>query len=125
MQIAVHQDDRRAQGLPHAAGEGHLRAEVAAVRDHGDALVAPSDIEQNLFGVVGTVVVDEDDLVLGRDLREDFRQPAVHLADVVRIPVAGHHYRNQLVGQHGETLASCATIISATCSAVSPFFARR
>ena len=64
LQIAIHQHDGVAEGLPQAGSEGHLGTEVARVRDHGDARIGGGDFEEQLLGVVGAGVVDEDDLVV-------------------------------------------------------------
>jgi hypothetical protein len=66
-----------------------LGAEVPGVVDDGHVGVAGDERGQDLLGVVGARVVDEDDLVLDAQLREHGRQPLVHLGDRGGVAVAG------------------------------------
>jgi hypothetical protein len=58
------------------------------VVDDGDFSILDGEIRQYLSGVVGTGVVDEDDLVIHADLLKDRGQTLVHLGDRRRITVA-------------------------------------
>jgi len=66
------------------------------VRDHHDPGVVRGQLAQHLPAVVGTAVVDEDDLVVHTELGEDRGETLVHDRDRGRIAVAGDHSADPL-----------------------------
>ena len=98
LQITVHQNDSVADAPLHAAGKGHLRSEVPAVRDHREARVLGCQFRQQFLRIIGAIVVDVNDLVARRHRPQDFREPAVHLAHAAGVAIASHHHGNHLPG---------------------------
>ncbi len=77
LQIAIQQDYGVACRDTHSAGEGILRSEIARVPDYDYFVVSSGQIGQHLVGVIGTGVVDENDLVVDADFGEDSSETLV------------------------------------------------
>ncbi len=90
LQITVQQHHRIPRRDAHPAGEGALRAEIAAVIDDDDSRITSREFGEHFPRVVRTVVIDEDNLVLAADFLENGRQPLVHDRDRGRIPITDH-----------------------------------
>ena len=89
LQVAVQEYYGVFGGNFHAASEGHLRAKISGVSYSDDLMVTTGYLANNLFTVVWTPIVDENDLVVDTQTCEDISEPPVHLGDGLAVAVTG------------------------------------
>ena len=89
LQIAIEQHDAVLGRKLHAAAKCHLRTEISRVRNADHSRILRADFADHLRAVVGTAIVDENDLVINAELVESVGQTSVHDRDRLTVLVTG------------------------------------
>ena len=81
LQVAVHHDDPLAAHMVQTGGDGEMLAVVPTELDAAHLGIALADALDEFPVVLRAAVIDENDLVVRRNLGQRLREPAVHLGD--------------------------------------------
>ena len=111
LQVTIEQHRGVARCDRHTARERALRAEISRVVDDDDVGVPRCKVGQNGRRVVGTTVVDENDLVVHPELLEHGREPRVHDGDGRLVAITRDDRANSLgIARHVQVLPEPALL---------------